>query len=82
MYENKKMRPVETIPGMRKEEERRMMEEVNPTIICCKNFCKSHNILSVQQYDNKKAFPPQEKDLLNDQYVQDTLYMVVQNSSF
>jgi hypothetical protein len=30
------------------EEERRMMEGVNSTMICCKNFCKCHNVLPVE----------------------------------
>jgi hypothetical protein len=36
------MRPVETIPGMERGEQRRMMEGMNLTVICCKNFCKCH----------------------------------------
>jgi hypothetical protein len=32
-----------------------MMEGMNSTMICCKNFCKCHNVPPVQQqYDNKK----------------------------
>jgi hypothetical protein len=49
MYENGKIRPVETIPEMRgggiKENDR----GVNSTMIYCQNFCKCHNVPSVQQ---------------------------------
>jgi hypothetical protein len=48
MYENGKMRPVETIPGMGG----RIKENaggVKSTMIHCKNFCKCHNVSSVQQ---------------------------------
>jgi hypothetical protein len=41
MYENGKMRPVETISGMG---EGRLKEGVNSTMIRCKNFCKCHNV--------------------------------------
>jgi hypothetical protein len=43
VYENGKMRPVETIPEMG---ERRIKENdggVNSTVIDCKDFCKCHN---------------------------------------
>jgi hypothetical protein len=43
MYENGKMRPVETILGMGK------MEGVNLTMVYFKNFCKCHNLPPVQQ---------------------------------
>jgi hypothetical protein len=43
------MRPVKTIPGMGERGKRRMMEEVNSTMIYFKNFCKCHN---VPQYNN------------------------------
>jgi hypothetical protein len=33
MYENRKLRPVETIPGMGEGRHRRMVEGVNSTII-------------------------------------------------
>jgi hypothetical protein len=46
MYENGKMRPVETIPGMGREG--RMMKGVNSTMIYCKKFCKCHNVPTVQ----------------------------------
>jgi hypothetical protein len=49
MYVNGKMRPVETSLGMGEERLRRMMEEVNSTIIFYKNFCKCHNIPPAQQ---------------------------------
>jgi hypothetical protein len=47
MYVNGKMRPVETIPGMG--EGPRMTEAGNSTVICCKNFCKCHNVSLIQQ---------------------------------
>jgi hypothetical protein len=46
MYENAKMIPVETIPGMGGGGQRRMMEGVDSTMKYCKNFCKSHNVPS------------------------------------
>jgi hypothetical protein len=46
MYQNGKMRAVETIPGMG---ERRMMEGMNSTMIYCKNFGKCHSIPPAQQ---------------------------------
>jgi hypothetical protein len=54
MYENGKMRPVETIPGMGGEG---LKENggLNSTKIHCKNFCKCHHVFPVQQkYDNLK----------------------------
>jgi hypothetical protein len=48
MYEDGKMRPVETIPEMGARGKRRVMEEVNSSMIYCKNFCKCHNVLTVQ----------------------------------
>jgi hypothetical protein len=55
MYENGKMRHVETIPGMQEGSEftfRRMMEGVNSTMIYCKNFCKCNKVPPVQHHDN------------------------------
>jgi hypothetical protein len=49
MNVNGKMRVVETIPGMGEEGKERMMNGVNSTRICCKNFCKCHNVPSLQQ---------------------------------
>jgi hypothetical protein len=49
MYENGKMRSVETFPEMGVRGQRRMMEGVNSTKIYCKNFCYCHNIPPVQQ---------------------------------
>jgi hypothetical protein len=54
MYENGKMRPVETIPGMGE----RIKENdggVNSTMIYCKNFCKCHNAPPVQYNNNKSS---------------------------
>jgi hypothetical protein len=48
-YENGKLRPVETIPGMGEGVLRRMIEGVNSTIIYCKNVCKCHNVPPVQK---------------------------------
>jgi hypothetical protein len=39
MYVNGKIRPVETMSGMRGRGERIIMEGVNSTLIYCKNFC-------------------------------------------
>jgi hypothetical protein len=44
-----KMILIETIPGMRGEGIKKMMEGVNSTLICCKEFGKCHNVLPVQQ---------------------------------
>jgi hypothetical protein len=46
MYENGKIRPVETIPGMG---EGRLMERVNSSMIYCKNFCECHIVPPAQQ---------------------------------
>jgi hypothetical protein len=48
MYENGKMRPVETVPGMG----RGIKEDdggVNSTMMYCKNLYKCHKILLVHQ---------------------------------
>jgi hypothetical protein len=44
MYENGKMRPVETIPEMGKGGIKENDGGVNSTMIYCKNFCKCHNV--------------------------------------
>jgi hypothetical protein len=44
MYENGKVRPIETIPGKGERGTKRMMEGVNLTKIYCKNFYKCHNV--------------------------------------
>jgi hypothetical protein len=44
MYVNGKMRPVETVPGMRGEGIKENDGGVNSTMIYCKNFCKCHNV--------------------------------------
>jgi hypothetical protein len=67
MYENGKMRPVETIPGMGGEEIKENGGGVNSGMIYCKNFYKCHN---VPQYNStiiiknkvntlKNKFPPE-----------------------
>jgi hypothetical protein len=45
MYENGKIRPVETIPGMEGGGIKENDGGVNPTMIYCKNFSKCHNVL-------------------------------------
>jgi hypothetical protein len=45
---NGKIRPAETISGMRRGK-RRKMEGGNSTMICCKNFGKCHNVPPLQQ---------------------------------
>jgi hypothetical protein len=49
MYENGKMRPVETILRMGEGGERRKMEGVNSYMTYYKNFVKRHNMPPVQQ---------------------------------
>jgi hypothetical protein len=52
MYENGKMKTIETIPGMGEEELRRMMEEMISTMIYLiyyKNFYKCHNVPPAKQ---------------------------------
>jgi hypothetical protein len=49
MYANGKMRHIETISRMEGDGIRRIMEQVNSTMIYCKNFCKCHNIPPAQQ---------------------------------
>jgi hypothetical protein len=49
MHENRKMRPVETIPGIGGGGIRENDGGVNLTLIYCKNFYKCHNVLLVQQ---------------------------------
>jgi hypothetical protein len=49
MYDNGKMRLVETIPGTgRGKKKKRMMEGVNSTMIYCKNFCKCYKVPPTQ----------------------------------
>jgi hypothetical protein len=48
MDENGKMRPVEIIPGMRRDKKEND-GGVNSTMKYCKNFCKCHNEPPVQQ---------------------------------
>jgi hypothetical protein len=51
MYENGKLRPVETFPEMGGGGIKETDGGVNSTTIYCKNFCKCHN---VPQYIKKK----------------------------
>jgi hypothetical protein len=53
MYENGKMRSVETILKMGVEGIEENGGGVNLTKIYCKHFCKCHNMPPAQQYDNK-----------------------------
>jgi hypothetical protein len=46
MYENGKMRSVQTVL-------RRMLEEVISAMIFCENFCKCHLVPTVQQFKKK-----------------------------
>jgi hypothetical protein len=48
MFENGKMRPVESIPGIGRGRIRRMMEEGTSTMIYCKNFV---NVTMYPQYN-------------------------------
>jgi hypothetical protein len=53
MYVNGKMRPIETVQGIRvKGIKEADGEEMNPIMIHCKNFCKYYNILLAQQFKN------------------------------
>jgi hypothetical protein len=49
MYVNGKMRPVETVPGMRKRGTKENDGGVDSTMIYCKNSCKRHNVSPAQQ---------------------------------
>jgi hypothetical protein len=49
MYENGKVRSVETIPGMRGGRIREKMEGVNLTVIYCNNFGKCYSVPPKQQ---------------------------------
>jgi hypothetical protein len=49
MYENGKMGPAETIPGIEGMGIKENDGGVNSTMIHCKNFCKCHNVPPVQQ---------------------------------
>jgi hypothetical protein len=44
MYENRKMRPIETIPGMGEEGIKENEGGVNSTVIYCVNFYKCQNV--------------------------------------
>jgi hypothetical protein len=48
MYENRKIRPVETIPGMGGGGIKENDGGMNSTMIYFKNFYKYHNVLPVQ----------------------------------
>jgi hypothetical protein len=49
MYENGKMRSVETILRLGEGGERRIMEGMNSTKLYCKHFCKCHIVPPIQQ---------------------------------
>jgi hypothetical protein len=59
MYESRKMRHVETIPGRGEGRYRRIMEGVNSTKIYCKNFCKCHNV--PLHYTNNRVIKMKDK---------------------
>jgi hypothetical protein len=47
MYVNAKMMPVETVPGIRREDEGERLKGVNSSVIYlinCKNLCKYHSV--------------------------------------
>jgi hypothetical protein len=49
MYENGKMRPVETIPGVGGGRIKENGGGVNSTMMCCEHFCKCHSASPAQQ---------------------------------
>jgi hypothetical protein len=60
MYDNGKMRPVETILRMRGEGMKGNYG-VGESKIYCKYFCKCHNVPLIKQY-NKKSFYKKRKN--------------------
>jgi hypothetical protein len=50
MYENKKLRTVETFPGTGREDQRRIMEGLSSNMTYCKNCC----VTKYLQYNNNK----------------------------
>jgi hypothetical protein len=71
MYENGKMRPVETIPGMGGRGIKDDDGGVNLTKIYCKHFCTCHNVPPAPQYNlkkkrkNKKKPPDEDRQSQN-----------------
>jgi hypothetical protein len=55
MYENRKMRLVETIPGMRGGGIKENDGWMNSTMIYCMNFCKCHNVPQYILYEKKNS---------------------------
>jgi hypothetical protein len=47
-YENGKLRPVESVPGMGGKGTKENDGGVISTMICCENFCKCYNVPLVQ----------------------------------
>jgi hypothetical protein len=54
MYENGKMRPSVTIPGIGGGEIKENHGRVNSTMIDCQNFCKCHNVPPIITLKKKK----------------------------
>jgi hypothetical protein len=54
MYENGKMRPAVTIPGIGGGEIKENHGRVNSTMIDCQNFCKCHNVPPIITLKKKK----------------------------
>jgi hypothetical protein len=52
IYENGKMRPIETVPGMGGKGVKENDGGVNSTMIYFKHFCKCHHVPLVQQQYN------------------------------
>jgi hypothetical protein len=48
-FKNGKMKPVETIPGLRGGGIKKNDGGMNSTVIYCKNFCKCHSVPPAQQ---------------------------------
>jgi hypothetical protein len=49
MYENRKVRPVQTIPGIGGGGIKKKDGGVNSTVIYCKYFGKCHNVIPTEQ---------------------------------
>jgi hypothetical protein len=49
MYVNGKMRPVETISGIGRRDIKKNAGVGKFTMIYCKNFCKCHSVVTIQQ---------------------------------
>jgi hypothetical protein len=56
MNVNRKIRPIETIPGIGGRRINENLEGMNSTMIQCKNFCKCHNVPPSTTIILKKKF--------------------------